>query len=512
MEGSKLPNKKEFDKIVEDAFLADERYSFSEQYKQKRDTIQRGITMKKNINKSERIFTGAVAAAVLAVVAIPAGVVMKNKLESNENIAGTDENAVVLEGTENPDLITDPDEVQDITELPVFTEEPKTYEFGWLPEDMSFDEDGYKIHRSSDRAGITPRLFKYSSEQELIPLAIYNFSSKDEYDLEGRHVKIYYSEGFREYEPTIFGRNIWITFEGSQYAVFLYVCDGIDDDDLAKIIENISLVPAEEDNSEDYTREYNECLKELSEQGIEWDTNESPANIESPVTADDLECIKIGDTFTDTFKYYDDHDTVMDITVTDAYITDSFDGLTTDGIGLDADFSDFADENGNIIDCYTEWYKNVEQPDGTTKKEIIDTETVGSKILIVDIKYENKSDAQDEYNIIPALMSYYDGELLYIDDAKKAVQNGECLYDCNMEGLDSERHFAFSLSVNGTKGEKNAVVLEPGESADVRLAFFIHEDEADDDLMLDLTTIDYGITNPVGNNGVFVKLSDLQER
>ncbi len=49
MERSKLPGKKEFDKIVEEAFYADERHSFSPQYKQKKDNIQRGIIMKKQI-------------------------------------------------------------------------------------------------------------------------------------------------------------------------------------------------------------------------------------------------------------------------------------------------------------------------------------------------------------------------------------------------------------------------------------------------------------------------------
>lgn len=119
MERSKLPGKKEFDKIVEEAFSADERHSFSPQYKQKKDNIQRGIIMKKTNNKLERVFVGAVAAAVLAVVAVPTGVVIKNKLVPKETVPGTDENAVVVEATKNPEEVTEP-----AANVPEFSENP----------------------------------------------------------------------------------------------------------------------------------------------------------------------------------------------------------------------------------------------------------------------------------------------------------------------------------------------------------------------------------------------------
>ena len=51
MERSKLPNKKEFDKIVEAAFTSNEHHNFSEQYRQKKDNMQRGIIMKKKIHR-----------------------------------------------------------------------------------------------------------------------------------------------------------------------------------------------------------------------------------------------------------------------------------------------------------------------------------------------------------------------------------------------------------------------------------------------------------------------------
>lgn len=502
MERSKLPNKKEFERIVEEAFSVDERHSFSEQYKQKKDNIQRGIIMKKINNKPERIFVGAVAAAVLAVVAVPTGVVMKNKLDPQETVPGTDENAVIVEATENPEEISEP--AADVDIVPEFTEDPKTFEFGWMPDNMT--SDGWKYHSDDHNACITPILYKYTPDQELLPREGFPTATVDEYPLEGRNVKIFYSCNFRTIAPNSFERNVWITFEGSQYAVFLFVSDGVDDEDLKKVIENISLVPADEDNSNVYEEPAQE---EHPADGTNAASFETPEGVSS----EDLKTIALGETFTDTFDFWEDHTTVMDVTPTNAYITSSFDDIATDCIGLDADYSNFTDENGNIIDCYTEWFKDVQQPDGTYKKEIIDTETVGSKILVVDMTLTNRSDMSDEYNIHPTLMTDYDGKLLRLTEAERAVKNGDCSYYCNMDELCGDRQAAFSLSVNGTKGAHNSVILEPGESAEVRLAFLLREEETDRKLYLSI--IDQGFSTDDESyldSNVFLDLSGVAEK
>lgn len=502
MERSKLPSKKEFDRIVEEAFSADERHSFSPQYKQKKDNIQRGIIMKKTNNKLERVFVGAVAAAVLAVVAVPTGVVLKNKLAPAEIVPGTDENAVVVEATKDPEEITEP--ATDVDIAPEFNEEPKTYEFGWLPDDMT--SDGWKLHSSDHTSCITPVIYRYTPDQELLPRENFPTASTDEYTFENKNVKIFYSCDFRTIEENNFGRNVWITFEGSQYAVFLYVSDGVDDEVLKQIIENISLVPTSEDNSQIYE----EPVQKEQPAG---DTGSVSVEIPDGIPSENLNLITLGETYTDTFDFWQDHTTVMDITATDAYITRSLDGIVTDPIGLDADYSKFADENGNIINCYTEWFENVQQPDGTYKKEIIDTETVGSKILVVDMTLTNRSDMSDEYNIHPTLMTNYSGKLLRLTEAEKAVKNGDCSCYCNMDELCGDRQAAFSLSVNGTKGDHNSVILEPGESAEVRLAFLLREDETDRKLYLSM--IDQGFSTDDEsylNSNVFLDLSGVAEK
>lgn len=458
--------------------------------------------MKKTNNKLERVFVGAVAAAVLAVVAVPTGVVLKNKLAPEETVPGTDENAVVVEATKDPEEITEP--ATDVDIAPEFNEEPKTYEFDWLPENMT--SDGWKLHNSDHTSCITPDIYRYTPDQELLPRENFPTASTDEYTFENKNVKIFYSCDFRTIEENNFGRNVWITFEGSQYAVFLYVSDGVDDEVLKKIIENISLVPTSEDNSQIYE-------EPVQKEQLAGDTGSVSVEIPDGIPSENLNLITLGETYTDTFDFWQDHTTVMDITATDAYITRSLDGIVTDPIGLDADYSKFADENGNIINCYKEWYKNVKQNDGNYTKEVVDSETVGSKILVVDMTLTNNSDMSDQYNIHPTLMIDTEGGLLQIEEAESAAKHSEFSCYCNLSEMCGARSSAFSLSVNGTKGSKNSVLLEPGESAEIRLAFLLREGEADGGLYLSM--IDQGFSTDDEsylNSNVFLDLSGVAEK
>ena len=501
---SELPNKIEFDRIVEEAFSSGEYHSFSEQYRQKKVNIQRGMIMKKMNNKSERIFVGAVAAAVLAVVAVPTGVVIKNSLEPKNTVPGTDENAVVVEVPEDE---TDPmaaveaeteiiEAPTEIAEESTEADEPfKTYEFGWLPEGMSVDPDGWKIHDEERLACITPVLYKISPEQELLPHANFKTGSMDEYGLDGRCVTIFTSCLFRTVQENFFGRNVWITFEGSKYAVFLYVSDALDDNDLAQIIENISLVDTDEDTGAVYV--------EPSE--IEQNAEPTTVVAEEPVasiTRDDLTLYSIGDLTVDEVDLGDGRVRSMNVSVNDAYITDNFNGLTTDGIGLDIDFSEFTDENGKIIDAVTEYFDVVEQPDGNYIREEKGSASEASKILVVVLTYTNNSDFQDDYCVSPSLMTIANGTLERIE--WEEYQREEYSSLCNLDKLDSERNSAFSLYADSNKGSKNGLVLNPGESADVRLAFLLREDEVGN-LYLNLSS--YGL-----EGSTLVDLCNIEER
>lgn len=498
---SELPNKIEFDRIVEEAFSSGERHSFSEQYRQKKDNIQRGMIMKKMNNKSERIFVGAVAAAVLAVVAVPTGVVIKNSLEPDKAVPGTNDAAVLVDVPEeetDPMAAVEPE--TEIVEAPEVIEEGfKTYEFGWLPEGMSVDPDGWKIHDEERLACITPVLYKISPEQELLPHSNFQTGSMDEYGLDGRCVTIFTSCLFRTVQENFFGRNVWITFEGSEYAVFLFVSDALDDNDLAQIIENISLVETDEEKGAVYVEP-----SEIEQNAEPTTVVEGEAVEESAdsITRDDLTLYSIGDLTVDEVDLGDGRVRSMNVSVNDAYITDNFNGLTTDGIGLDIDFSEFTDENGKIIDAVTEYFDVVEQPDGNYIREEKGSDSEASKILVVVLTYTNNSDFQDDYCVCPSLMTIANGTLERIEWEEYQLEDFSSF--CNLDKLDSERNSAFSLYADSNKGSKNGLVLNPGQSAEVRLAFLLREDEVGN-LYLNLTSS--GI-----EGSTLVDLCNIEER
>ncbi len=498
MERSKLPNKKEFDKIVEAAFTSNEHHNFSEQYRQKKDNMQRGIIMKKINNKSERIFVGAVAAAIMAVVAVPTGVVIKNKINP-EIVPGTDDATVIVEATNPEDSSALLANIGDTENQEIVEESPKTYKFGWLPEGMSFDFPNYefKAHRESDGAGITPMLYKYAPGQELLPMNINGCDNVDRYYLDDRHVDIFYMPGFRHTEPTVFNRNVWITFEGSQYAVFLYVNDCVCDDELAQIIENISLVPAEEDNANIYTEPTYEVPSTEAATVPDEDMIVSP---------DELNLISVGDTITHKRNAYEDHTTVMDITVNDAFYTNNFNDLTTDNIGYDFDYSTVADilnDDGTLADMCTEWYDYDSAGDKFTK----DYEKVGVKVLILDLTFTNKSEAKDDYCIASRMVKFINGVPYCLDDADRITSPQ---YYTNYKEICSERGTAFSFMTDSDQS-KNHIILDSGESANVRLAFLIKETEVGN-LYLNIATENNGEINEFQEGYPILDLCHIPEK
>lgn len=71
MKNNKLPNKKEWNNIINEAFSSDSEHRFSERYIQKKEKIKGGLIMKKLTFKPEKLFIGLTTAAVLTVVAVP---------------------------------------------------------------------------------------------------------------------------------------------------------------------------------------------------------------------------------------------------------------------------------------------------------------------------------------------------------------------------------------------------------------------------------------------------------
>ena len=84
MKNHRLPDKDEWDKIVDEAFSSDEVHTFSGEYNMKKYQnfqVRKGITMKKN----NLLMNLTVVATALAVIAVPTGLYVANNMTTTKS-------------------------------------------------------------------------------------------------------------------------------------------------------------------------------------------------------------------------------------------------------------------------------------------------------------------------------------------------------------------------------------------------------------------------------------------
>ena len=164
-----------------------------------------------------------------------------------------------------------------------------------------------------------------------------------------------------------------------------------------------------------------------------------------------------------------------EITLNSIELTDSFDGIHTDSCGWEADYSSIMDENGNIIENIR---KRIKKGDGVNSlDEVVSEESIPMHILKVNATFTNTRDETNEICISPQLFIFKDEKPLVWYDF---IFDGDYKIMDSITGLSGSLDF-FSLdTAPEKKGGKNEVILEPGESADVQIAFFVPDDLKDE--------------------------------
>ncbi|MBR3970270.1 MAG: hypothetical protein IKJ87_04250 [Ruminococcus sp.] len=443
MNKNDFPNENEWKKIVEDAFSSDEEHIFSEHYKLNKQQMLRRVTMtKKTFNKKRGL--AVIAAAVAVTAAIPLSVFAYEKLTAKIEKTGNYENTISIQtpvaDTEN-------------------TEAPKYmfYEFGWIPEGYVPHEEkpGFKNPENGGR--IAPELFKLPDDTN-VELKLPYSENCETYESEGKTALINYRSPDVYNNGTIsIDKNVYICFEGTTYVLTLYISEDVSDADMKKMIDEITLYPTEERMHGTY---------------IPWLDESNYQTVSTPETYAYEENVRtIGDTVSKPYSGAGMHDG-YDITLKSFELTDSFDGITTDGCGDETDFSHLMDENGNIIENIR---TTVKRGDGVdTNDEIISEESLPMHILKLNVTYTNTADVENEICISPIMFIMEDGEPVVNWEAQ-----GE--YSCydSILGRERQSHW-FSVAFDSEqKGSKNYLLLEPGESADVQIAFFVDDNVKD---------------------------------
>lgn len=467
MKKSTLPENKQWEKIVDEAFSSSERHIFSERYEMQKRGLLRGIVIKrrsqkgKAMNNNNKKIAGTIAATAAAAALFPASIFAYNHFGSGTTVPSTDENVAEL-SEEVIELETEAAE-EVVSEQPaeeIGVPNMKA-EFGWLPDGLELggidDMYGGKYHNAAG-GRMSPRICNISKgiidEQDIT-------WPHDFYSLDDKEIIINYRPGYDPETASVdnFGREVWVKFTDYPYMEVLCFTDDFSDDDIKEISNNLTLVPSDI-SIEDY-------WNNDAELGIGEPHGDNPMRgLYYNVDMDRVTLHNIGDTVSSEFIRDVMPEHLVDITLNAAWIQDNFDGITTDTIGWYADYSEYTDENGNILPAERTWYKYNGRFFADT---IIKTETVKRHIVVLDLTYTNNTDNEIDDCVCPKMYTYTDG---YMHPVGWEWEEGaDDLIDTIR--LDSPGDM-FSFETD-KQGSKNHVLLQPGESAHVKLAFAIDD-------------------------------------
>lgn len=459
MKRNNFPDKTEWNKIVEEAFRFKDDHVFSEHYKMRKKQIQRRITMTKNTGKRKKAL--AVAAALVAVVVlIPTSVYAYNQITAK--ISKTADYQATIE-------ISSPAE-QPAEEA----EQYMFYSFNRLPEGYVERDDGKSGFKNDDTNEAVFLQFYKLPENEKINFDLLYSLNCENYESSNKTAMINYRATDNSNYPSYYNpapaydREVYISFNDTPYLLEMIVTENISRDDLLKMIDSVELVPTDE-------RLYGTYIPFLDENAMQ--SNESYTKIIKDIDNEAFNLLETGNTGSYS---NDDYFGGFEFTLNSAEFTDSFDGIYTDTCGWEADYSNIMDENGNIVENIR---KKIKLGDGVNSiDEVVSEESIPMHILKVNATVTNTRDETNVIGIDPTLFVIRDGKPLkgyWLDNS----YSGYTTEDSITGHTGSLRFFSFDTAPEH-KGGKNEVILEPGESAEVQIAFFVADDLKDEVYLL----------------------------
>lgn len=468
MKKSGFPKNKEWDKIVDEAFTSDSVHVFSNRYEARKGGILRGITMKRrevtnNITKkNNRKLAISVAAAAAVMALVPTSVLIFRNGNMPEPATSDNMQEMTQPVTDEPQEVTQPvtDDLPDVVE-PERVKVPIKFEYGWLPDDLVYNEDGPYAgkYKNSAGGGMTENFYIISPENNICDPGVGPTLDVKQERRDDREITISYRRSyFRNFTgKSNFGRVAWVKFDDQPYMPFMFFTDDIPDSDIIKICENISLVPAEG----------SEALRWVDFEPDTYDENVYPNGNRYDVDPQRISFYHVGDTFTNQWLNELIPENACDVTLNSAWIQDSLSGITTDGIGRPADYSEFTDENGKLLSFKRTWY-SYDDPE-----PVMEYQNMNKYVVVLDLTYTNRSDVENDICIDPLLYSLdWEDYLVPVNWDDKWSADG--VEDSVKLGHESGWFFSFD---SDKKGEKNHIILQQGESAHVQLAYEIDQED-----------------------------------
>ncbi len=389
---------------------------------------RRSITMRRG-----RIIAACAAAALITV---PAGIYAYEQHSASIAHTSPYQNTVVIPPQET-------------------AEQYMALEVGWLPAGYSYDEAEGKYH-SAEGGGISCMFLKLPENTAVTETRNFSVSCK-QYETETAQILL--SESAQKPDTDHFYRHeIWVVFTGTNYAAHAFLTSDLDEAAVMQFAEGLSLCSADTETAGTYL---------APEKGTG-----NGGTVTSAYVLDPERALYVpGDTITfeEQNSYSTDITDTLSVTVNKVTLQKNFDGITKDGCANPADFSAYLDADGNVVDNVRTWYN---RGDGVnTLDEDVLTETIPQRIMVMELTYTNTSDHDVEYLLSPSLFTIRDGkasDIYWLRDGAAETSRDSLLTlynECRPFSLQTE-----------ARTDKNHLLLAPGESAQVQLAYLVGED------------------------------------
>lgn len=468
MDKNYLPFEDEnWSKIVDDAFSPDaEVHVFSERYQNRKERLMRKNienTNKKPVMRKRRI--AAIAAAAVITAAVPTSVYAGSKIYNayKENTAKYQRNIVV-------DLGETSDADSAGAGAQVIDSGIYTMNIGWIPEDLSEDDDkgyyaGYSRYDIDDWRAVDFNFFQIDDESRTFNETLNGVASEETYETKDKAVFISGNGKDRT--------EVWVAFKNTKYIAEFVAYQQFSSEELHKIADGLTLEESDTETASSY-KAYKEEMEQFEQQEAEAadETYSEPV-----INIGDKTLVSVGET-----AHNDDYD--FNITVNSIKFQDNFDGITTEGIGIDYDYSKYLAADGTIADNVRTWYKYGDGVD--TIDEVVQTETMPARVMVLDLTYENTGSEETEVCVCPSLITIDDeGNIVYDSDSRDDMYCEDTLSHLTTDDM----HFSFFTEHESQKN--NITSFKPGEKANVQLAFIVYEDKMSN-LYLDLTSAGSG--------------------
>ncbi len=325
--------------------------------------------------------------------------------------------------------------------------------FGYLPEYLDTADAPYKLGIKTQTGDIAPsgltfRLFRNETAKDL---EIFYVGSATECmfgDNQGAVMKI--DTGI-ESDGDNYDKEFLINFADMGYVLHCYVSERISEDEMMKIANGLSLTETDKEHAF------------IIDTYIPTTDNGGIIEPSSDIVysyAEDAVVRELGETFNITAHNGDIDGNDYTLCVKNIEIRDNVKGLDYRSFNLAKDISDYVDENGNFKTYDRKIYN---YGDGVNSiSSIKKTETVGRKIILIDIEVTNNEKSANEF--------YIDAGICSISGTHEAnrFNNFEASYISGQYG--------------GTGGYYH-IPFEAGEKKTVTYGFVIDDDADFTDLM-----------------------------